>query len=119
MKGRLLKKLIACTSLVLLAACGSRQDNSLYYWGNYNDIVYSYYEDKNDLSEQEQNLRKIIEKAQEKNKLLAPGIYGHLGLLLAKQGRQSEAQLAFEQENTHFPEARQFIQFLQKVKGKK
>lgn len=113
-------KKIKITALLLgvavLTACSSGTDSNLYYWGNYSDVIYSYYNEPNDFGKQEANLNQIIAEARERNKPVAPGVYGHLGLALLKQGKSAEAQAAFQQEQQLFPESKTFIQYLQRKK---
>ncbi len=114
-------KIMKLSAVVLfsafLLACGSsHKDNSLYYWGNYQETLHAYYENNGDYAKQEEDIRKIIASAKESNKQVAPGIYAHLGLLLIKQGRVSEGNEALQQEQALYPESRQFMQFLQKAK---
>lgn len=111
-------KTVTLASMVMfLAACSSKSaDHHIYYWGNYSDVVYSYYNEPNDFAKQENQLNEIIKTAKEKNKAVAPGVYGHLGLALLKQGKMPEAQAAFQQEQQLFPESKKFIQYLQRKK---
>lgn len=110
-------KVLAIISVISLAACSNNQDSqNLYYWGNYSDVVYSYYNEQGNFAKQEESVNQIISEAKNKNKLVAPGIYGHLGLLLLKQGKQAEAQAAFQEEMRLYPESSTFIQYLQRKK---
>ena len=112
-----LKVFSAISVAFILAACSSRStDSNMYYWGDYSDVVYSYYNEPNDFAKQENTLREIINVAKEKNKAVAPGVYAHLGLALLKQGKGAEAQAAFQQEQMLFPESKAFIQYLQRKK---
>ncbi|WP_244298097.1 DUF4810 domain-containing protein [Actinobacillus vicugnae] len=100
---------------MMLAGCLSKSvDTDIYYWGNYSDVVYSYYNEPNDFAKQADSLNNIIQTAKEKNKPVAPGVYGHLGLALLKQGKTLEAQNAFQQEQQLFPESKVFMQHLQR-----
>ncbi|HDR1022664.1 TPA: DUF4810 domain-containing protein [Pasteurella multocida] len=109
-----LKVVTLLSAACVLAACSGPK--GLYYWGDYNNVVYDYYEEPGEFGEQEARLMKIIEKANEINQQVGPGIYGQLGLVQLKQGKESEAQASFEQEQALYPESTAFIQFLQ---GKK
>ena len=104
------------SATLLITACGStnHNDRGLYYWGNYSDIIYSYYEQEGDYGKQEDALNQLIAGSQQSNKPLAPGIYGQLGLVLLKQGKRSDAQEAFRQEQALYPESAAFMQFLLK-----
>ncbi|GJH42298.1 DUF4810 domain-containing protein [Pasteurella canis] len=107
---------VALLAIGLLAACSSPQNHDLYYWGNYSDVVYSYYNEEGDLSKQEEALNQIIAQAKEQNKLIAPGVYGHLGLVLLKQGKPADANMAFQEEQRLYPESTTFMQYLQRKK---
>lgn len=99
----------------VLTACsaGEESDSNLYHWGNYADTVYRYYNEPNDFGRQEADLQEIIAKAKGRNKPVAPGLYGHLGLVLLKQGKTAEAYAAFQQEQQLYPESKTFMQYLQ------
>lgn len=113
-----LQLFVIFASIALLSACkmSPTKDTNLYYWGNYSDVVYAYYNQPGDYQKQEEDLRQIIAKAKEKGKQVAPGVYGHLGLLLLKQGKTSEAHSALQTEKSLYPENNAFIQFLQRKK---
>ena len=110
---KLIKNVCIFSSAIVLVACGSSTDNSLYYWGNYSDVVYAYYNEANELVKQEQALQELIQKAKSSGKNIAPGVYGHLGLVALKQGKRAEANAAFQQEQMLYPESTKFIQYLQ------
>ena len=99
----------------LLVACASK-DTNLYYWGNYSDVVYSHYNEPGDFVKQEEALKQIIATAKENNKSVAPGVYGHLGLVLLKQGKQADARAAWQEEQRLYPESATFMQYLQREK---
>ncbi|WP_419843347.1 DUF4810 domain-containing protein [Actinobacillus pleuropneumoniae] len=102
---------------VVLSACSSRSvDTNTYYWGNYSDLIYSYYNEPGDFTKQENGFNEIIKMAKDAQKPVAPSVYGHLGLVLLKQGKTAEAQNAFLQEQQLFPESKTFMQYLQRKK---
>ena len=109
---------VSICAVLLLSACGSnnRNDHGLYYWGNYTDVVYSYYEENGDYAKQEAALLQIIAGAKESGKQVGPGVYGQFGLVQLKQGKNGEARESFRQEQTLYPESGVFMQFLQKTK---
>lgn len=110
-------KALSVIGIISLTACSSQHGSqTLYYWGNYSDVVYDYYNEQSDFAQQEEAVNQIIREAKAKNKPIAPGIYGHLGLLLLKQGKQTEAQLALQEEMRLHPESSTFIQYLQSKK---
>ncbi|MGF7453692.1 DUF4810 domain-containing protein [Pasteurella bettyae] len=112
-----LKVLSMGVTFALLAACGSKKENTdLYYWGNYSDVVYAHYNETGDFAKQEDSSNQIISQAKQSSKPVAPGVYGHLGLALLKQGKRAEAKAAFQQEQALYPESTTFMQFLQRKK---
>lgn len=112
------KYLAVTLGCAMLIGCAKQEqpDNSLYYWGNYSDVVYAYYNEPGDFGKQEQDLNQIITEAKNKSKQVAPGIYGHLGLVLLKQGKTSEAKRALQEEQRLYPESATFMQYLQHKK---
>lgn len=100
-----------------LAAC-STGPKPLYYWGNYSDAVYHYYKNEEPIATQIDQVQEIIHQGQESKLAIAPGIYGHLGLLYLKQGNGHLANQYFTKEASLYPESKQFIQFLSKKQAK-
>ncbi|MDU8923925.1 DUF4810 domain-containing protein [Pasteurellaceae bacterium LIM206] len=111
-----IKKLGLVVIPFILSACSNHSDNTIYYWGNYDDVVYSYYNGNENYDEQSNMLMNIITQAKAKNKQVAPGVYGQLGLVKIKQGQLAQAREAFQQEQLLYPESTRFMQFLQKLK---
>lgn len=109
----MLRKLFITLSAALVVACSS-EPNTMYYWGNYNDVVYDYYNQKGDLTVQEQALIDIISRAKEKGKPVGPGVYGYLGFIQLKQGKQADARNSFAQEKALYSESAQFMQFIER-----
>ncbi|QDH17699.1 DUF4810 domain-containing protein [Swingsia samuiensis] len=99
--------------LVSLTGC-SGGERPLYYWGDYQKQLYSYFEKKTSPEEQIIDLEKNIQKAQSKNLSLPPGYYAHLGLLYSETGQYEKAQTAFLTEEKIFPESKTYMDFLLK-----
>ncbi|MCL2319150.1 MAG: DUF4810 domain-containing protein [Treponema sp.] len=93
-----------------LAGCASQQ---LYYWGSYQDQVYSYLSGES-LPAQIQALEKDKEKITSSGKAAPPGFYAQLGLLYAETGDRANAIACFETEKAHFPEAAPYMDYLLK-----
>ena len=115
MKSRFCRLALAAAPALLLAACASAP-KPLFHWGEYPDAVYGYYQDSGDWDSQEKVLTKAITEARSKNLKVGPGIYAQLGLVMAKQGRDAEAQAAFRQEAMLYPESAVFMQRLTGMK---
>ena len=95
-------------AILALSACA---DQSLYYWGNYEDQVYKYYND-GQLSELIDNMEATKIEAGEKGKPLPPTFYAHLGLLYQKTGQAGKFQELMKLESNSFPEGSEFSNFL-------
>lgn len=104
---------LACIMLCgwLLFGCSSGPQ-TLYDWGNYPDTIYGYYDENGDLGAQEKSLNKIIDSSNARNRKVGPGVHAQLGLVLLRQGREREAQEAFAQEQSLYPESAVFMQRL-------
>ncbi|ACL33080.1 DUF4810 domain-containing protein [Glaesserella parasuis] len=112
-----IKYTIFLVSSIVLSACSSNNVNKdIYYWGNYSDVIYHYYNEPGDFGKQEESLNQIIAEASKHQKMVAPGVYGHLALVLLKQGKQSEAQTAMKKEQELHPESTTLMQYLQRKK---
>lgn len=103
--------------VTFLSGCSSfNEPKKWFYWGDFSDVVYNYYNDEGNFSKQEQVINEIIMQAKQNNQKVGPGIYGHLGLILLKQGKQAEAKSAFQEEQRLYPESSTFMQYLQRKK---
>lgn len=105
---------------MLFVLNGCQSSNTIYYWGDYQEVLYNYNQsDKNNYTQQIQDLEKTIEKAKSTNKSVPPGLHAHLGLLYATSGDKNKAFEQFEKEKTLFPESKHFIDFIErKYQGK-
>ncbi len=104
---------VALLATAFLNGCSTPK--SLYYYGQYNSAVYSYFKaDEVSIDEQISLLESIIQTAAAKNKAVAPGIHAHLGMLYFEAGNPGLGTQHFEQEQRLFPESKQYIDFLLK-----
>lgn len=99
----------------LLSLAGCATNKSLYYWGDYQPVVYDMYVNpgKADPQTQIEKLTSTIQKAQSLDKKVPPGLYAHLGMLYAREGSPAQAREAFNEEKAHFPESTTFIDGLE------
>lgn len=86
--------------LVLLTGCTSTK----YAWNNYDDKLYAYYKNPNDLEKFSAHLKETIAIGERQN-TLPPGIYAEYGYLLYEMQNYSEAIVYFDKERTRFPES--------------
>jgi hypothetical protein len=103
MKFRLILLLHTC---VLLAACQSTP-STLYYWGDYEQLLYDMYNQPGRAMPEMQidKLSADVERAQHSGRKIAPGIHAHLGLMFASIGNMAAAEAAFNNEKALYPES--------------
>lgn len=103
---------------VVIIGCASAPED-LYYWGNYEELIYDMYLKPGDaaLADQIQQMETQIEKAAANGKSVPPGFHAHLGYLYANDGDYSAAVIHFQREKEKFPESTDFIDgILQRMK---
>lgn len=86
--------------LVVLTLSGCAQ--SLYYWGDYEDALYSHYETPGQMQEFSQNLHSIITEAKENERPVPPGVYAEYGYVLMQTGHPDTAIKYYELEEQHW-----------------
>lgn len=105
--------------LLILTGCASP---SIYYWGHYEELLYTQYQTPGAAGPEDQivKLEEDIQIAKSKNQPLPPGFYAHLGYQYLQIGKGDEARRSFEAEKTQFPESTVLMdRFLGKLtKGK-
>lgn len=98
-----------------LAGCSSTPP--LYYYGDYNSAVYSYFKGGEVTpQEQIQALETTIQKAATRQQNIAPGVHAQLGMLYFETGNADRGTAELIQEKTLFPESAQYIDFLLKTR---
>lgn len=106
--------------LLLLAGCQTARP--LYFWGQYEALIYQSYvsPEKASADVQVTKLKADLEKAKSADLPSPPGLHAHLGYLYYTLGRFDEAQAEFETEKQLFPESAVFIdRLLQQHKSAK
>ena len=91
--------------IVLTTGCAN--NSSLYYWDNYEPMIYKMYNKPGEATPQIQidHLSVDIQQAENNGKPIPPGLYAHLGMMYAAVGNMSDAMASFEQEKALFPES--------------
>lgn len=112
MKGTILKTcVLALFASAVLTGCKTTEP--LYYYGDYQATVYSYFKgNETSASEQIDILKEVIETAGFEGKAIAPGIHAHLGMLYFESGNPALGTTHFEQEKALFPESTAYLDFL-------
>ena len=117
MKRKLINRFIPFILILVFAACSFGCATQIYYWGNYEDQLYSYLNGESKEA-QIQNLVDVTGKIKAGNKKTPPGLYAHLGMLYSEIGNDGEAIACFETEKSLFPEAAAYMNFLLKRYGR-
>lgn len=102
--------------LPVLGGCASQPKTPpLYGWDGYDAAVYQTLKAGPDADPQGQisTLEAGEEKIRAEGKELPPGFRAMLGMLYAQVGQVDKAQASFAAEKASFPEATQFMDFLQ------
>jgi hypothetical protein len=96
-------------SVVLISCAGSSE--SLYYWGEYEDIIYDIYLEpgNSSLTDEILRLEEQIQQAANHGKSVPPGLHVHLGYLYSNNGDYNTAVIHFKREKEKFPESIDFI----------
>ncbi len=105
--------------LVLSACLGGCSTHSVYYWGDYESLIYTQYQEPGKALPEYQieKLQADIQRAKGVNKPLPPGFYAHLGHQYLQIGKTNEARQCFEIEKNQFPESATLMdRFLKKLK---
>ncbi|MBC7458414.1 MAG: DUF4810 domain-containing protein [Bdellovibrionaceae bacterium] len=101
---------------ILLSSCAS---STKYYWGSYEKLIYSQYQEPGKVTPdfQIQSMQADIQKAASRNLPLPPGFYAHLGFQYLQIGKAGEARQYLTAEKKAFPESAVLMdRFLKKIK---
>jgi len=103
---------IALISLVWLAGCATIQvSQSGFYWGSYSHTLYDFKNTPSDETRAKHiaELNAIIQKSNELNLKVPPGIYAELGLYTLEDGKEDMANKLFNHELGIYPESKAMI----------
>ncbi len=106
--------------LAVLLLSGCQTVRPLYYWGNYENLLYLSYAkpDKAALQVQLEKLEEDVNKSAATSSAAHPGLHAQLGYVYFQLGRVDDAAREFEREKTLFPESTPFMdRMIAKAKG--
>lgn len=100
--------------LLAMTLTGCTSTSQLFYWGQYEDIIYTSYANPGELtaSRQIELLSNEIALAQQNNIKPAPGLYAQLGTAAVENNQKQMAKDAFEHEAKLYPESKAFMDYL-------
>lgn len=102
---------LAVSTFLCLGGCATQQQ-PLYYWGNYQSVVYTHFKSEKGPEDQIQSLEQVKEEAKAKGKTVPPGFHAHLGMLYGQTGRMDRLVENFDAEKTQYPEGAAFMNLL-------
>jgi hypothetical protein len=105
---------------ILLLSTSCQAPRQIYYWGNYESVLYATYDKpgKQSPQEQAQKLEEDLTKAAAKNLQPNPGLHAQLGYLYFQLGKFDAAEKEFIAEKTQFPESAALMdRLIAKLKG--
>lgn len=96
-------------SIILSVGCAS--SSNLYYWGEYQKLVYDMYNKPGSAAPEVQieKLTRDIQRADSRGIPVPPGVFAHLGFMYAAVGNQGDAMASFDEEKERFPESHVLI----------
>lgn len=99
------RAVLSVVALILLSGCATNQTN--YYWGNYEQLLYEMYAEPGsaDPVTQVEKLSVDLEQAENEGKPVPPGVHAHLGMMYAMLGNIDQAHAAFSAEKALYPES--------------
>jgi hypothetical protein len=109
------RTLILTPVLILMAAAGCATQHQRYDWGSYDPSLYGYYKNATKVGELIASLAAVIDAANANHAAVPPGIYAEYGYLQLQQGKNLAAVNLFEQEESHWPESKVFMDRMIKV----
>lgn len=95
----------------MLTGCASQQSQSLYRWGEYENLIYTMYKRPGEAEpgRQVQQLSADIERTEAEGKQVPPGVHAQLGYMQYMQGNAGEAAEQFAIERRLYPESTTFM----------
>lgn len=108
-KAQLIKTFVLIIICGLFVACTS---TPRYYWADYPDGLYQFYNQPAAASRVRTSLHELIENAESKNLVIAPGIYAELGTYYLESGDMNQAVFYYQKEHDYWPESAAFMQML-------
>lgn len=97
-------------ALVVLAGCATNtKPPPLYYWGHYEDQIYTSHATGTTVSVHDQITTLVADAATAGTRRLPPGFHAQLGYLYSLDGQTDAARAEFIAEKTAFPESAAFM----------
>ena len=98
--------------LILVSGCATKVSQSNLYWGDYSNTLYMVKKEPGEASNlaHEKELQSIVNKSNEMNLRVPPGVYAELGLYAMERGDNDAANSYFGLEQDTYPEGSTLMQ---------
>lgn len=115
-----MKAFLWAAGAILVLAAGCQTPRPLYYWGNYEKVMYLGYAkpEKATLEFQREKLEEDIQQAEGRGLQTPPGLHAQLGYVYFQLGQVDQAVAEFAREKMAFPESTEFMnRMIAKARG--
>lgn len=109
-----MRKLLVCICVLLVGLVSGCVSQQRIEWCNYSQTYYAMTKEPTPvlIKEHQDELKRIIDNAEEKNKPVPPGVLAEYGYMLARDGSTKQAVVYYEREVAAYPESEQFVSLL-------
>lgn len=106
---KILLKIFLFVTLLFVLGC---KPETQFYWGEYSQTLYSYKKSPGEktLAEHKKSLSDIITISAKRRRNVPPGVNAELGVILFKEGKESDGLAYFDKEILLYPESKSFIE---------
>lgn len=102
---------------IVLTGCAT--NSNLYQWGGYDAMLYQSYKNPEKSVEFRKGLELHIQKMEQSNQKIAPGLYAELGTLYLQEGDNNKAVAMYAKERDAWPESKGLMDSLINNVGKR
>ncbi len=110
--------ILAILSVFVFTGCSGTK--GLYYWGDYSETLYDMKKDNTSKTrlKHRRELEKIINRAEDRDEKVAPGIYAEYGMMLIRENKIEKGIEQLKKEVVNYPESAVFIEkYIKEVEG--
>jgi hypothetical protein len=106
------KLLFVVLALLILTGCVTPISQSNLYWGNYSHTLYNVKKEPGEASNKahEKELLSIVEKSNDRNLKVPPGVYAELGIFAKERGDLNASANYFRMEQDTYSEGSTLMQ---------
>ncbi len=99
------RKLLLLIPIIILSGCATQR----YAWDGYDNSLYAYYKHPENKQKYIEHLSAIIQRAEQANSKVPPGVYAEYGYMFYEAQDYSKAIVYFQKESGSWPESAYFM----------